>query len=620
MQDTKDVIRNRMLRFASRLWGYPGAVSEESFDPVLGMLIGACASEIEKIGKESALSHARLIESIAQLIVPEADTRALPSHAIAHIPSSDLEDLIDINTHLSCEKELANELDKHHKIEHFNFVPSLQTQIHQAQIKYIIPQNIYKQSEGRYKELFAAANYGKRLNERAIFLGIENSGLQNEIHDLSIFFDLEEQDSNQALFFSNLKYAHFSLNGTPLECSSVVQNSDNDSNIIEKALNSHSLLDKQQNDINSFYAPYFVNIKNIKNIAQCYAPYPADLEGFFNEEELDGIESNIFWIKIVFPSMISFDSLSHLTCHLNCFPVINKKRLKESFQLQDDLNIRALACNAHFYDVESVTDSDGVSYDKGDLLINQKENTDKLSQKQYVLRTSGVGRLDGRQAEDMLHDLLDTLREERLAFSVFGSDNLQGDVTALDKQIKLLRSKIQKTNNPEYAVHYIMLTHDESKGNPHVFITYWETGGELGNGLKKGINLKIGGNSLLAGRNAVLMSGTIGGRDKLKGEEKVQAFKSSYLTKNRIVSMSDVKEAVKTLLGKKADKIEVRKGVAISPNRNEGFIRIIEVDLFLNADYLSFSDDQDAIAFQNLVARQLEDASAAMHLFKVSIK
>jgi len=84
--------------------------------------------------------------------------------------------------------------------------------------------------------------------------------------------------------------------------------------------------------------------------------------------------------------------------------------------------------------------------------------------------------------------------------------------------------------------------------------------------------------------------------------------------------MSDVKEAVKTLLGKKADLIEVRKAVAISPNRNEGFIRIIEVDLFLNTDYLSFSDDQDAIAFQNLVARQLEDASAAMHLFKVSIK
>lgn len=620
MRDTKDVIKNRMLRYASRLWGYPGAVSEDSFDPVLGMLIGACAAEIEKIGKESGLSHARLVEAIAQLIVPEADTRALPTHGIAHIPSSNLEDTININTILSCEKEFVSELSKPSNIKNLNFVPSVKTQIHQAQIKYILPPNvIYKQSEGRYKEIFASAKYGKRLNETAVFLGIENKGQQTDISDLKIFFDLEERDSNQALFFSNLQYAQFSLNGNPLDVYPGFQSSTDDMGIVEKALNNHSLINKKQEDINSFYAPHFVSIKNIQNIQESYAPYPDELEGFFEDEDLDAIESNIFWIKIVFPSMITGDSLSNLSCHLNCFPIVNIKRNRESFQLQDELNIRPLVCHDLFYDLESVIDSNGISYDKGDILLNEKSDSSQASPKQYVLRSSGVGRLDGRQAEDMLRDLLDTLSEERLAFSVFGTDSLQGDVAALDSQIKLLRNKIQKANNPDSAVHYLMLTHDKSSETTYLYITYWETGGELGNGIKKGNSLKIGGDSLLAGKNAVLMTRTLGGRSKLNGEEKVQAFKSAYLTKNRIVTMSDVKEAVKTLLGKKAKRIEVRKAVAISPNRNEGFVRVIEVDLELNSDYLSFNNEQDAISFQNLVAKQLEDASAAMHLFKVSI-
>lgn len=621
IQDTKDVIRNRMLRYASRLWGYPGAVSEDSFDPVLGMLVGACAAEIEKIGKESGLSHARLVEAIAQLIVPEADTRALPAHGIAHIPSSDLEDTIDINTNLSCEKEFEHELNKQSNIKNFTFVPSVKTQIHQAQIKYILPQNIiYKQSEGRYKEIFASAKYGKRFNESAIFLGIENKGQQTEMSDVRIFFDLEEGDSNQALFFSNLQYAHFSLNGKPLEVYAGFQSLADDKGIIEQALNNHSLINKKQRDINSFYAPNFISIKNLPNLSKCYAPYPEELDGFFDDEDLDAMESNIFWVKIVFPSMITVDSLSNLSCHLNCFPVVNIKRNKESFHLQDELNIRPLVCDDLFYDLESVIDSNGISYDKGDILLNKKSDKAQASPKQYVIRSSGVGRLDGRQAEDMLRDLLDVLSEERLAFSVFGTDSLQGDVAALDRQIKLLRNKIQKVNNSDTGVHYLMLTHDKSSETTYLYITYWETGGELGNGIKKGNSLKIGGDSLLAGKNAVLMTRTLGGRNKLNGEEKVQAFKSTYLTKNRIVTMSDVKETVKTLLGKKAKHVELRKGVSISPNRNEGFVRVIEVDLELNSDYLFFNNEQDAIAFQNLIAKQLEDASAAMHLFKVSIK
>ena len=43
----QDRIRDRILRRASRMWGYNESETENSFDPLVGLLISACASELE---------------------------------------------------------------------------------------------------------------------------------------------------------------------------------------------------------------------------------------------------------------------------------------------------------------------------------------------------------------------------------------------------------------------------------------------------------------------------------------------------------------------------------------------------------------------------------------------
>ncbi|MEM9987805.1 MAG: hypothetical protein AAF804_22165, partial [Bacteroidota bacterium] len=54
------------------------------FDPLVHMLLGAAASEFEKISLDLHSSWTRMLEQMAQLLTPEVYTGPQPSHGIAH--------------------------------------------------------------------------------------------------------------------------------------------------------------------------------------------------------------------------------------------------------------------------------------------------------------------------------------------------------------------------------------------------------------------------------------------------------------------------------------------------------------------------------------------------------
>ena len=84
MKEQKERIKDRMLKTAARLWGYPDAEVETSFDPVVQLLLETCASELEKISSEVDVSHARLVERLAQIMMPEPITTSQPAYGILH--------------------------------------------------------------------------------------------------------------------------------------------------------------------------------------------------------------------------------------------------------------------------------------------------------------------------------------------------------------------------------------------------------------------------------------------------------------------------------------------------------------------------------------------------------
>ena len=80
--NSKDAIKTRMLRNASGLWGYPDSQDINSFDPIIGMIIGALAEEIYNITDEVKKTDARVVEKLYDLLINQNVFAHIPAHAL----------------------------------------------------------------------------------------------------------------------------------------------------------------------------------------------------------------------------------------------------------------------------------------------------------------------------------------------------------------------------------------------------------------------------------------------------------------------------------------------------------------------------------------------------------
>ena len=79
---SKASIKSRLTRQAAELWGYSEG-DLDGFDPLVHVLLEACAVEFEKIGQELHNTQYRLIERLATLLNPDVVDAPHPAHAVA---------------------------------------------------------------------------------------------------------------------------------------------------------------------------------------------------------------------------------------------------------------------------------------------------------------------------------------------------------------------------------------------------------------------------------------------------------------------------------------------------------------------------------------------------------
>ena len=83
--ESSEAIRTRMLKDIARQWGHPedAADTAAGFDPLINLLAGAYAKEIEKIGYEIQSSRQRILSRLVDFLTPDVLTGPSPAHAIA---------------------------------------------------------------------------------------------------------------------------------------------------------------------------------------------------------------------------------------------------------------------------------------------------------------------------------------------------------------------------------------------------------------------------------------------------------------------------------------------------------------------------------------------------------
>jgi len=82
---SKDRVRNRMLKRAAEIWGFPESEMDD-FDPLVSLLIEACSVEFERISGEIGKTQNRMLERLARLLYPSTSS-VCPAYGIVQVCS-----------------------------------------------------------------------------------------------------------------------------------------------------------------------------------------------------------------------------------------------------------------------------------------------------------------------------------------------------------------------------------------------------------------------------------------------------------------------------------------------------------------------------------------------------
>jgi hypothetical protein len=238
-----------------------------------------------------------------------------------------------------------------------------------------------------------------------------------------------------------------------------------------------------------------------------------------------------------------------------------------------------------------------------------------------ILRQGGIGRFDERDASMIIENIVQMLSDESAAFAVLGRGFLSGELQQLQQIIyKLEQQMITREVNREYTP-FLMIRKESNAELNNLTIRFWSTVGENGNDIKAGTTLQTYHTNSMYSGESTLVTTTIGGRNRLSATESITAYKSALLSRDRLISMEDIKIFCRLQMGRTAQHVEVAKGVMVPRQLSQGFTRTIDVTIKLNRkDYMDAQEKNQLHYWKESLALKLADKSAGLTPFRVFIE
>jgi hypothetical protein len=588
----KEKIKAKMLKSATQLWGVQSS-DIAAFDPIVDLLLGACAVELEKVYNEIYSSNARILERLSKLLLPDINKNTLPSHGILH--ASPYDENIIINKYAQffyTKKVQAKESSVRENSKDIYFSPVADFPLVNGEIEYMgTNTGLYSVDNLLYKERKIRSS-GKKVNTKFLWVGLKVNRIDNPPDSLILYFDWLNNPLKEK-YLDFLAFTKWYHNGVDIKLSQGIDNS-----MLSDSAESHFNYDNEfveTQKILSTYRKRYVSIpfnQLFKTGNSIFSKYPEEFSYLYEAGELKALNEELLWIKIVFPPFVSEDIIDTLICQMNCFPVMNRKLNELTFRLHDadTFNIIPLKDrndDASFFSMESVKSSDGLPY-----ISSSISDLNQLNNGNYVIRKGGVQRFDVRNAREYLSYMIDLLRDESAEFSVYGQEMLNTNLKELSQLIALIEQKIQYTHSDElYSLDYLILRSFQNQDNVH--IEYWSTAGDFANNIRVSSSLNLYSGADVNSGDIVIISETTGGRSELTASEMLTAFKQSLVSRERIVTIADIRNVCYSELGGLIKDVRVTKEFVIDSKSTTGFMRVIRIELYPTT--FNMSDDDWSI-------------------------
>ncbi|KMQ67972.1 hypothetical protein ACM39_11615 [Chryseobacterium sp. FH2] len=569
----QDRIKDRILRRAARMWGYNELEAEASFDPIVSLLLSACAAELEKLDFELENSRSRIIERVLEVMFPEEVSGVLPSRTLLQVSPLENNTRISLYNHF---KTIIKQHSIYNPTETITkdlfFSPSIEAGLTTGSVKYIAYGNTLTNLESFFFDA-AIGKAEKHLPSGELWVGIHSPN-KEDLEDLMFFIDISNTYQKE-IFFYYLKQVkvYFGEKEYLLkEGYNVDQENISLQNIITK---NYSDLEHIYNDVNQYYFSNFFTLKGkfgFNDKTQNEVLFTSHFPG-----HTIGENDDIIWLKFKFSEAIVPDILQNVRIALNCIPAINIRNTKIVRRIKGRLNIIPIPGEDDFLDLDYISDDHGKRLD----IKNYETETEGMT---ALLRKGGVSRFDQRSASELLQYLLALIKDETAAFAGIGADTAKDTLRHINQNVASLHQTAKEKSYTQTSNPYLIVSSAVPDADVRCTISYWSTAAEHGNNLKPGTVFTLEGGNGLLDNNAVMLYASYGGRKKLSSQDKILEYRNALLTRGRIVTIADIRAFGMNHFKNLITGIEVQKGTKKEVSLKGGFSRTIDIFLVKNKE------------------------------------
>lgn len=568
-RESKEEIKDRMIRTALNYWNIRKV---ENLDPLVRLLIEALAMQLHNLSDEIADIEVRAMRRLSEVLLPEVVTVARPAHAVVHaetIPGSLTTSLFDAFSTVSPSFGRRDG-------RNFSFYPVCETKLRRGDVRMVVAENcVYEVLPDQNKRLLLKKQASIE-NVNKVFVGLEFESKIMNLCGLSLYFDFPNTDRRND-YLHYLSSAVWRWHGDELQVSRGLH-------MEEDRLQGHllRLFDELGNDksvngcIVDHYKMSYVTIESpLKVTEQDYAKMPIGFETGGSEDYSAVFSKNLIWLEIEMPPQFTSSVLSDIQVSINTFPVANKELRKINSLVKKDFGVVPLPVG----DGESFFDVVGVDDEYGNVYNRSNGNTNERSDMSYTLRQGGCESFDKRDARDFLIRMQGVMEEELSRFSIPETGNSADSVNLIEQ---LLRKIERRTHNDAGRIempYYLFV--DPQSQTSYFYIKYWTSYGPLANGMRIGQTLNPTGDSYGVYEHPVFLTTTVEGKNPPSERERIAKFKYILGSRNRVVTNNDIRNFCFSEYCEDIVDVEIRKGIAKSPDPGGGLLRTIDVYLIL---------------------------------------
>jgi hypothetical protein len=585
--NTKEDIRTRMMRNAMDYWG---TANTNDVDPMVKLLIEALSTELFNVSNDVKNLENRVLSKISRILASDYLTSALPAHAILKAQPVEAKEVIKINNHFFHKTQATKDNAQTKDTEVF-FSPVGDVNLFNATIRYTSNgRNLYEHDENMRRNTLLTSTSGFGIEPNSLWLGIEAlPGLIN-LQNIALFFEWPDYTANDD-FYKLLSVVKCYASGYELETHAGLIYREEQEAKNRPVFYEQDVINLITRDIKEYYTNRFISLTDIRltDVSNYTLAFPEAFINGFNTGELSRLKPCI-WIKLVFPAVIAPNVIDELQISVNCFPVVNRRRHEQKYRLREMNNIIPIKVNAndHFLSVQELYDDRNVHY--SEIPYTQANQSFEGS---YSIRNGGAERFDSRNAQQLIEYLFELLRDEKAAFASYGTDFLNNILKTLEQNLALIEKKSRLAENGSELLNYLIVKPSEKA--TMLYLQYWTTLADAANNIRRNTRLQQFEMLKIKPDSLRLMTGTVGGRDRLGATDRIQAYKYGLTTKDRIVTEADLVSFCYYELGNKITDVKIGKGIEISSNPKEGFKKTVDIFLKPAGNNRLSTDDWDTL-------------------------